>query len=78
MIGHEAETLTRLYWNALRADMVDWMIKERGFSHKGAARAAESFIETMAFVAAETGEPQLGKSRSGNNRAQSVQSVEIM
>lgn len=58
-----AALVTAAAWEPRRAEMINWMIKRKGFSKKGADRAAQVFIDTMVFVAKETGEPQLGSSR---------------
>lgn len=63
MNGTDAAALTRVVWESRRDEMVSWMIRVKGFNPKGAARAATSFIDTMVFVALETGEPQIGVQR---------------
>lgn len=63
MTSYDAEMLTRARWEPIRSKMVDWLIQERRFNPKGASRAIESFIETMAFVARETGVPQMGQTK---------------
>jgi hypothetical protein len=54
----QAAEITRLFWESRRAEMVSWLTREKGFNPKGAVTCANSFIETMVFVASETGEPQ--------------------
>lgn len=56
----DAGELTRVHWESRRSDMKSWL-RNRGFTPSGADRAVHNFIETMVFVAAETGEPQIGK-----------------
>lgn len=53
-----ASELTLRHWTAKRTEMIRWMIAERRFSPKAAENAATTFIDTMVFVAGETGEPQ--------------------
>lgn len=53
-----AAELTRLFWESRRAKMISWLICEKRFNPKGAATCADNFIETMVFVASETGQPQ--------------------
>jgi hypothetical protein len=53
-----AAEITRLFWDSRRAEMISWLIHEKKFNPKGAATCASSFIDTMVFVAGETGEPQ--------------------
>lgn len=53
-----AAELTRRYWEEQRPAVIRWLITERRFNPKGAETAARSFIDTMVFVASETGEPQ--------------------
>jgi hypothetical protein len=53
-----AAEITRMFWEARREDMIRWLITSKGFNPKGAPTAINSFIETMVFVAGETGEPQ--------------------
>ena len=57
-----AAEITRIFWESRRAEMVSWLVREKRFNPKGAAICANSFIETMVFVAGEIGEPQF-KSR---------------
>lgn len=60
-----AAEITRAFWESRRLDMVDWLIKEKRFNPKGAEQAANSFIETMVFVAGEVGEPQFRQQTPG-------------
>lgn len=53
-----AAEITRLFWDSRRAEMIKWLVTTKGFNPKGAPKAVNSFIETMVFVAGETGEPQ--------------------
>ena len=62
MAKFEAEMLTRAVWDLRRPEVLQWL-RGRGFTAKAAERAFNSFIETQVFVAAETGEPQLGPPR---------------
>ena len=55
----DAERLMRMALDACRADLIAWLIKEKKFTPKGAERAARSFIDTMVFLARETGENEL-------------------
>ena len=63
-----AATLTRKIWERRRSAMVRYLTEDyRGrtggrFNPKAAAKAVDSFIETMVFVAEETGEPMIGGS----------------
>jgi len=53
-----AAEITRIFWDSRRAEMTKWLVTSKGFSPNGAPMAINSFIETMVFVAGETGEPQ--------------------
>ncbi len=53
-----AAEITRMFWEARRAEMISWLVRAKRFNPKGAATAVNSFIETMVYVAGETGEPQ--------------------
>jgi hypothetical protein len=53
-----AAEITRLFWEARREEMIQWLITAKGFNPQGAPKAISSFIETMVFVAGETGKPQ--------------------
>lgn len=53
-----AAEITRLFWESRRHEMVRWLINAKRFNPKGAEKAANSFIETMVYVAGEVGEPQ--------------------
>jgi hypothetical protein len=53
-----AAEITRLFWEERRSEVVSWLIRAKRFNPKGAATCANSFIETMVFVAGETGKPQ--------------------
>lgn len=56
--------LTRMVWESRRAEVIEYLVYERPlkqFSRPAADRAFQSFIETMVFVAEETGIPQLGR-----------------
>ncbi len=59
MTHDEAAGLTAVVWESRRSEIIEWMIARRGFSRKGATKAFHIFIETMIFVAEETGEPQI-------------------
>ena len=63
MTHNEAADLTAATWESRRSEIIEWMMKRRGFSRKGATKAFHSFIETMIFVAEQTGEPQTGNVR---------------
>ncbi len=60
MTHDEAADLTAAVWEYRQSEIMEWMIKRRGFTEKGATVAFKSFIETMIFVAEQTGEPQIG------------------
>jgi hypothetical protein len=51
-----AEVITRWSWNKQRTAMVSYLVTTKHFTRKAAAQAIESFIETKAFLAHETGE----------------------
>lgn len=55
--GEVAEIITCRFWTGKREEVIAYL-RGRGFSHKGANACFESFSETMAFVARETGVPQ--------------------
>ncbi len=59
MTHDKAAGLAAMVWESRRSEIIEWMIARRGFSRKGAAKAFHSFIETMIFVAEETGDPQI-------------------
>jgi hypothetical protein len=53
-----AAEITRMFWESRRHEMIRWLINAKKFSPKGAETTANSFIETIVFVAGEVGEPQ--------------------
>lgn len=60
MTPDQAADLTAAVWGRRRTEVIKWMRTHRGFSDKGASTVFQSFIDTMIFVAEQTGEPQLG------------------
>lgn len=72
MTGFDAAIITQAVWDARRAEMIRWLITAKRFSPKGAETAARSFIDTMVFVAQETGEPQLGGNAQPQPQSQSA------
>lgn len=56
-----ASELTLRHWSANRAEMIRWLVAERRFTPPAAEKAVRSFIDTMVFVAGETGEPQFNR-----------------
>ncbi len=60
MTHDEAADLTAAVWDYRRSETLEWMMKRRGFTEKGATVAFQSFIDTMIFVAEQTGKPQIG------------------
>ena len=61
MTSDEAADLTAAMWEYRRPEIISWMKKCRGFTDQGAVIACRNFIETMIYVAEQTGEPQLGR-----------------
>lgn len=58
-----AVVITEKVWASRKQDVLRYLIKERPgakFSQAGAEKAFKSFVESMAFVADQTGKPQLG------------------
>jgi len=52
-----------MFWEPKLDEMTTWLRETRGFSKNGARKAAVNFVETMAFVARETGKPMLKEFR---------------
>lgn len=56
MTRTEAKDITLAIWSSRETEIVQWLIKARGFkSEKAAKRCFDSFRDTMAFVAYQTG-----------------------
>jgi hypothetical protein len=59
--GRMAEAITEAYWIRHRAELVEWLKIIKGFTHLAAHRAANAYIDTVCFVARETGTVLEGK-----------------
>ena len=59
MTGYDAKFITRAVWDERRAEMTAYLLG-RGFNPKAVPKLINNFINTIAFVAEQTGEPMLG------------------
>ena len=64
MTCDEAADLTAAVWESREPNVIKWLTRHRGFTRKGAVAAYKVFIETMVFVAEQTGAPQLGHQKA--------------
>ena len=56
--AEEAAILTRLHWEDRRQQILEWMQRVKKFSPDASEKAFSNFVETMVFVAGETGQMQ--------------------
>lgn len=51
----QAAVLTRIHWEDRRPQILEWLHRVKKFRPDAAEKAFNNFVETMVFVAGETG-----------------------